>query len=210
MTDSRFRRTTWPRSRSAITWAWNRSASKTKLTAKLEKLTAPPKIAGKITGSGGAGWLLTPTWNDSFRAVNRLLKAGSAVYRLPDPPAPWAPGTFWIPAAGSANASAVQALANEFGLPFAAVTSAPGGRTSQLKPLRVGLYRRYMGGNMDEGWTRFIFDNWEVPYSRVEADEIRKGGLKERYDALLFADDDLRSIDGRGGSRATAGPVPRG
>ena len=118
------------------------------------------------------------------------------MYRLPDPPAPWAPGTFWIPAAGSANASTVQALANEFGLPFTAVTSAPGGRMSQLKPLRVGLYRRYIGGNMDEGWTRFIFDNWEVPYARVEADEIRKGGLNERYDALLFADDDLRSMIG--------------
>ncbi len=34
-----------------------------KITAKLEKLTAAPKPAGKITGTGSAGWLLTPTWN---------------------------------------------------------------------------------------------------------------------------------------------------
>ena len=151
-----------------------------KITAKLEKLTAAPKPAGKITGTGSAGWLLTPTWNYSFRAVNRVLKNGGAVFRLPNPPAPWAPGTFWIPAGGSIDAAAVQALATEFGLPFTAVAAAPTGAMSQLKPLRVALYRRYAGGNMDEGWTRFLFDQWEFPYTRVDADEIKKGGLSAK------------------------------
>jgi hypothetical protein len=166
------------------------------LTAKLEKLTSPPKLTGKITGSGSAGWLLTPDWNDSFRAVNRVLKAGGAVYRLPNPPAPLAAGTFWIPASGSTSAASVQALAQEFGLPFTAVATPPAGRLSMLRPLRVGLYHRYFGGNADEGWTRFIFDKWEFPYSRIEADEIKKGGLNERYDVLLFPDDELPFIIG--------------
>ena len=81
-----------------------------RLMAKLEKLTSPPRLTGKITGSGSAGWLLTPDWNDSFRAVNRVLKAGGAVYRLPNPPEPWAPGTFWIPASASTSTTSVQAL----------------------------------------------------------------------------------------------------
>lgn len=177
-----------------------------KITAKLEKLTAAPKPAGKITGTGSAGWLLTPTWNYSFRAVNRVLKNGGAVYRLPNPPQPWAPGTFWIPATGSTNTAAVQALATEFGLPFTAVAAAPTGAMSQLKPLRVALYRRYAGGNMDEGWTRFIFDQWEFPYSRVDADEIKKGGLNAKYDAVLIADDTVRAIVGATGSEAAASP----
>jgi hypothetical protein len=167
-----------------------------KLTAKLEKLTSPPKLTGKMTGSGSAGWLLTPDWNDSFRAVNRVLKAGGSVYRLPNPPEPWAPGTFWIPASASATAASVQALAQEFGLPFTAVATPPTGRLSMLRPLRVGLFHRYFGGNPDEGWTRFVFDKWEFPYTRVEADEIRKGGLHERYDVLMFPDDELRFIMG--------------
>ena len=178
-----------------------------KIAAKLERLTAAPKPVGKITGTGSAGWLLTPTWNESFRAVNRVLKNGGAVYRLPNPPQPWAPGTFWIPAAGSINTAAVQALATEFGLPFTAAAAAPAGAMSQLKPLRVGLYRRYAGGNMDEGWTRFIFDQWEFPYTRVDADEIRKGGLNARYDAVLIADDTVRAIVG-GGAAEGATPNP--
>jgi hypothetical protein len=177
-----------------------------KITAKLEKLTAAPKLTGKISGTGSAGWLLTPAWNTSFRAVNRILKNGGAVYRLPNPPQPWAPGTFWIPASTSTNASAIQALATEFGLPFTAAVAAPSGSMSQLKPLRVGLYRRYAGGNMDEGWTRFIFDQWEFPYTRLDSDEIKKGGLNAKYDAVLIADDTVRALVGSSGNEPPANP----
>ena len=190
-----------------------------KVTAKLEKLTAAPKTAGKIAGTGSAGWLLTPTWNYSFRAVNRVLKNGGAVYRLPNPPQPWAPGTFWIPAGGSIDSKAIQALANEFGLPFTAVATAPTslarrslgeGGMSRLKPLRVALYRRYAGGNMDEGWTRFLFDQWEFPYTRVDADEIKKGGLNANYDAVLIADDTVRALVGASGAGGGQPPAPSG
>jgi Zinc carboxypeptidase len=173
-----------------------------KITAKLEKLTAPPTLTGKTAGTGSAGWLLTPARNESFRAVNRVLKNGGSVYRLPNPPQPWAPGTFWIPASASTNTAAVQALATEFGLPFTAIAAVPAGPMSQLKTLKVGLYRRFAGGNIDEGWTRFLFDKWEFPYSRVDADEIKKGGLNAKYDALVFADDTLRAIVGTQGEAA--------
>jgi hypothetical protein len=182
---------------------------------KLEKLTSAPKPAGKISGTGSAGWLLTPTWNSSFRAVNRVLKNAGEVYRLRNPPQPWAPGTFWIPATGSINTAAVQALATEFGLPFTAMATAPTGLAgrslgeggmSRLKPLRVALYRRYAGGNMDEGWTRFLFDEWEFPYARVDADEIKKGGLNAKYDAVLIADDTVRAIVGASGAEAPTSP----
>jgi hypothetical protein len=174
------------------------------ITAQLEKLTTAPKPTGGISGTGSAGWLLTPTWNDSFRAVTRVLGAGGSVYRLPDPPAPWAPGTFWIPAGGSTTSASIQALATDLGVPFTAVAATPTGPMSQLQPLRVGLYKRYAGGNMDEGWTRFLFDQWGIPYTRVEADEIVAGGLNAKYDVMLFADDNVNAIvGGRGGGPPT-------
>jgi Zinc carboxypeptidase len=182
-----------------------------KISAKLEKLSASPKPSGKITGTGAAGWLLTPTWNDSFRAVNRVLKNGGAVFRLPNPPQPWAPGTFWLPAGSATTTAGIQSLATEFGLPFTAVASAPTGTMLQLKSLRVALYRRYAGGNMDEGWTRFIYDQWEFPYTRVDADEIKKGGLNAKYDAFVIADDTVRAIVGAtGGAEAAANPFSAG
>ena len=136
---------------------------------------------------------------------NRVLKNGGAVYRLPNPPQPWAPGTFWIPASASTSGAAVQALATEFGLPFTAVASAPTGPMWQLKPLQSRpVTGAIAGGNIDEGWTRFLFDQWEFPYTRVDADEIKKGGLNAKYDAILIADDTVRAIVGA--TEAVAGP----
>jgi hypothetical protein len=52
-------------------------------------------------------------------------------------------------------------------------------------PVRVGIYRPW-SSNMDEGWTRFIFDTFNVPYSTVRDAEIRQGGLSAKFDVLIL------------------------
>jgi hypothetical protein len=99
----------------------------------------------------------------------------------------------------------VQALALDLGLPFEAVASPPQGPMMKLNPLRVGLYRRYQGGNMDEGWTRWLLDTWELPYTRVDANEIQKGALKEKYDIVIIPDDTVNALVG--GSRGGRGEL---
>jgi hypothetical protein len=39
---------------------------------------------------------------------------------------------------------------------------------------------------MDEGWTRWIFDNWEFPYTTVQDAEIRNGHLEQKYDVIVL------------------------
>lgn len=53
------------------------------------------------------------------------------------------------------------------------------------QPVRVGIYRGSMG-NMDEGWTRYIFDTFNVPYSSVRDTDMRKGSLNAKFDALIL------------------------
>ena len=53
------------------------------------------------------------------------------------------------------------------------------------QPVRVGIYKPFTS-NMDEGWTRFIFDTFNVPYSSVGDTDMRRGGLNAKYDALIF------------------------
>ena len=122
------------------------------------------------------------------------------MHRLTAPPEPWVPGTFWIPASSAASQTTIQGLANEFGLPFVAAASAPVGSSFPLRLPRVGLYRRYQGGNSDEGWTRWIFDTWEFPYTRVEAADIRAAELNSRFDVLLVPDDGLSALIGSTGT----------
>jgi hypothetical protein len=147
-------------------------------------------------GRGSAGWLLTPSWNDSFAAVTQVLQAGGKVYRLTAPAKPWAPGTFWIPAEGPTTAAMIAKLASDYGLPFQASASAPGGGEYALKPLRVGLYHRFRGGSMDEGWTRWIFDNWKMPYTRIDGSDVQAGGLGAKFDVVIIPDDSVKALMG--------------
>jgi hypothetical protein len=51
--------------------------------------------------------------------------------------------------------------------------------------VRVGIYKGSMG-NMDEGWTRFVFDTFNVPYTSVRDTDMRQGGLSAKFDAVIF------------------------
>jgi hypothetical protein len=57
----------------------------------------------------------------------------------------------------------------------------------------VGLYRSYTA-SMDEGWTRWVFDTWGVPYESVVDSTIRKGGLERRYDVMVIPSQSPRDI----------------
>ena len=52
-------------------------------------------------------------------------------------------------------------------------------------PVRIGVYKSWTS-NMDEGWTRYIFDTFNVPYSSARDADIRQGNLHAKFDVLLF------------------------
>jgi len=154
---------------------------------------APP--AGNVNGSGSS-YILDHRVLDSYRAVNRLLAAGAEVG--------WATESFSsggkkypagaIIVSGTGLSGKMKALAEEFHLRIEAGRSP--GRTMALKPLRLGLYQPWVA-NMDEGWTRWIFDTWEFPYTTVHDAEIRSGRLKREYDVILLTNVSAqRIIDG--------------
>jgi hypothetical protein len=58
---------------------------------------------------------------------------------------------------------------------------------------RVGLYRSY-AASMDEGWTRWVFDTWGVPYASLVDSVVRAGNLRSRFDVILVPDQPARRI----------------
>ncbi|HJS23969.1 MAG TPA: M14 family metallopeptidase [Pyrinomonadaceae bacterium] len=54
------------------------------------------------------------------------------------------------------------------------------------QPVRIGIYKPSLS-NMDEGWTRYVFDTFNVPYSSVRDVDIRRGGLNSRFDAVILS-----------------------
>ncbi len=73
---------------------------------------------------------------------------------------------------------------NDLALPLRKTDESPI-KNPVSKPVRVGIYKGWTS-NMDEGWTRFIFDSFNVPYSSVKDVEVKAGGLNSKYDALIL------------------------
>ena len=59
-----------------------------------------------------------------------------------------------------------------------------------VKPgIRVGIYQDSRAGNMDEGWTRYVFDTFNAPYQSLRDQEIMEGNLRGRFDAIILPSD---------------------
>jgi hypothetical protein len=56
---------------------------------------------------------------------------------------------------------------------------------------RVGLYKGFPG-SMDEGWTRFVFDTFQIPFRSVTDSDIRMGKLD--LDAVILPADSEENI----------------
>ena len=47
---------------------------------------------------------------------------------------------------------------------------------------------------MDEGWTRFVFDTFNAPYTSVRDADVRQGGLNWKFDAILLTSQQSNQI----------------
>jgi len=169
---------------------------------KLSGLTPPP--AGSIVGpSNPAGYLISHRVNNSFRLVNRLLKANCEVYWLKSPQENLGAGAIWTPASAAAR-SVLESGIKELGVTAHAVSKAPTGEALKLKPIRIGLYDQY-GGLMPSGWTRWIFEQFEFPFELVYPQTLDAGNLNGKFDVLVFTDGAMRR-GAVGRDRATAEP----
>jgi len=171
-------------------------------------MDAPP--AGKVIGTGKAGWLVSHAANNSFTLSNRLLKAKAPVFWLKQATTadgkPLAPGALWIPASAKA-ARIVADSVGPLGLDAYALDARPSGDTMAVKSARIGLVDVY-GGSMASGWTRWIFEQFEYPYTRVYPQELDRGGLNRKYDVLIFQSDVLGREGGRDRGQPEAASLP--
>jgi hypothetical protein len=74
---------------------------------------------------------------------------------------------------------------------------------------RIGLYRSN-AAPIDEGWTRWVFDTWKVPYVPLVDSMARAGRLKERFDVILLPDQSPHDIADGLSSRRYPSPYSGG
>ena len=59
---------------------------------------------------------------------------------------------------------------------------------------RVALYKSH-APSMDEGWTRYIFDTYKIPYTSVADRDVRAGALNARFDVLILPEQSATAIE---------------
>jgi hypothetical protein len=146
-----------------------------------EPFTLPPRIvdvipaASRQTVGTGDVFMLTRRANMAARAINRLLEAGARV-------AVASSGDFVVQ--GVAR-DVVERATGDLGVPVR--TSSPSRDVRALRAPRIGLYRSHLA-NMDEGWTRWVLEQYEFPYRTLTDKDIRAGDLSG-LDIILFSDE---------------------
>lgn len=72
------------------------------------------------------------------------------------------------------------------------------GKTSPIpnpikRAVRLGMYKSWMG-SMDEGWTRWMFETFNVPYKTLLDQEMRKGNLRASFDVIILPSQRAKEI----------------
>jgi len=64
----------------------------------------------------------------------------------------------------------------------------------ELKRPRVALYQSWTG-NMDEGWTRWLLEQFGFAYTNVHNKDIQAGNLRGKFDVIVVPDQNANSIE---------------
>jgi hypothetical protein len=148
---------------------------------RIEQFTVPK---GEVTGNG---LLFTFDYRgpDTAIALNRLLKDGARVT--------FGPGASVVRVTG-VQRKRMEAVAAEFGLKVKAAEAPKGTMPGMaIKAPRVGLYQPWTA-SMDEGWTRWVLEQYEFAPGTIHNEDIKTGQLREKYDVIVFADQQPLSI----------------
>ena len=123
----------------------------------------------------GAAYTLDGASPESAKVVQAALRAGGKVRRDP------VTGTFTLDPKGAKEAAPGASAA---GLALRPVPGAGAGTVPVSAP-RVGLYKPWTA-SMDEGWTRFVLEQYGFAPKTLDNKAIRAGKLGEAFDVIVL------------------------
>jgi Zinc carboxypeptidase len=154
---------------------------------KMTKVDGLPKIAGEVAGAG-TRFAFDYKGADSAIAINRLLKDGAHL-------------SFDAPShvvATGVSRTRMESVARDYGLSVKASevrsTKSEVRADVAFHAPRVAMYQPWTGGNMDEGWTRWVLEQYEFNLTSIHNADIRAGKLRQKFDTIIIADQDPRAI----------------
>ncbi len=168
-------------------------------SARLRLLRRPPQPAGRVQQRQSSTFLLSCKSNQAYKLVNEAFEKNLPVYRLTAEytvnDRTWEPGSFVF--AGRDKAAVLDDLARKYGLELMGVDKLPENLMQPIRRPRIGLYQSFWAV-IDEGWTRWILEEYGFPYTTLHDADIRAGRLHQRFDAIILpAQNKKQIIEGR-------------
>ncbi len=167
------------------------------LMSRLTASTPAPPTEGHIWGERKPGYYIVDARGTAGAlALNRLLGSGAPVSFLPgamDVNGYRYPAGSLVVAAVKEAEPVLTAIAKQLNLrvdgakgkpppsPAAASSAVP--RTAG-RP-RVAIYKP-AGDNGDEGWTRWLLEQYEFPFTSADSMVVRAGNLRAKFDAIVL------------------------
>jgi len=154
-------------------------------SASLELAAGSLPFKGALYGDGGV-YLIDARLNDGFSVVNRIFENNAEVARGIEGFSAsfsgqrgekrFSPGSWII---RGIPREQVESLAHEFGLEIYAVAKAPQTDLMEVRKPRIGLYQPWQS-NADEGWTRWVLEQYGFDYTVLHAQDLWAAGGASR------------------------------
>jgi hypothetical protein len=152
------------------------------LMSKVDRITLPD---AHVAGAGSV-FAVSHKPNASFQLVNAVLAQGGTVAMASDAlntAEGTEKGAFIV---SGVSRSVVSDLATKFSIGAVSIPSVPT-HVVPIKKARVGLYRPW-DPSIDEGWTRWILENYNYEPKSIYNADMRSAGLNSRYDVIILPD----------------------
>jgi hypothetical protein len=161
------------------------------LEAALESIQAPFTLRkSKESWNISSDFILSSDLNESFKLAFQAISMGIPVMRTAEEqvvegkrvPA----GSFIVHPASQEqwNILSNELTVNIFSIPSGKLL---GTRITAMP--RIGILESWFS-EMDAGWTRFIFDEYHIPYTVVRPSELAAPGYQFRFDVLVIPDEE--------------------
>jgi len=181
--------------------------------AKIKEVPLVPvqagfKVEGKVNGAGPV-YLLKETGQEALLALRdrlaafrveiaeKAFKSGEKDY----------PAGSWIIADQKGLADALKRAATELAVDFESAPKIPDVARHESSIPRLAVWHPWADTEAI-GWIRLVLDREKFPYSYIRDEDIRAGGLKDRFDIIIFGHNYLDLQSQIHGIDRKFGPMP--
>jgi zinc carboxypeptidase len=127
--------------------------------------------------------------------------------------AQWVAGKDTFPAGSvlfeGMDAATATEVARRFALALTALPAAPPASATRhaLDLPRVAIFHMWHD-TQDEGWSRYTFEQYGLPYVSIDKDDVRRGKLRSRFDVILIPQARGSAVNLIRGIDKKWGPIP--